>query len=595
VIQSLSTQNSLLTDIGRTASGMRWRMRLEDDRTAYAISQTHGIPEIIARIIASRGVTLDEAPHYLAPRLRTSLPDPSRLRDMEIAAKRVADALAGRETIAIFGDYDVDGATSAALLMRYLRTLGVTPIPYIPDRMREGYGLNAVACDALIDQGVTLMITVDCGTLSYSEIDHARTRGCEVIVLDHHTAQAQLPSAIAVVNPNRMDDNSGQGTLAAVGVTFLFLIALNRLLRMRGTFSDTLSEPDLMALLDVVALGTVADVVPLTGLNRVLVAQGLKVLTSRRSVGLAALMDVAQLSEPPSTYHLGFLLGPRINAGGRVGESGLGLELLICDDPIHAGALASRLDQYNRERQAIEARVLEAAMAQSETQANLPVMLLAGEGWHAGVIGIVAGRIKEHWQRPVAIVTLENVIGKASARSVTGVDMGAAVHRAHAQQLIEAGGGHAMAAGFTVRAEKIEALHQFFIHEMQAHAAEYTASRSLKLDGVLTCAGATPELLEQIESAGPYGAGNPAPRFVWRNVQIVNRQMMKDKHLRVIVTDAVGKAKLTAVAFNVNGTPLGEMLTQHHTLHLAGTLKSNNWQGRESLQLMIDDAAMINA
>ncbi len=566
-------------------------MRLVDERPAYAIAQTYGIDELIARIIAARGVGIDEAATYLKPSLKTSMPDPSHLRDMDAAVARVMQAITGRERITVFGDYDVDGATSSALLMRYMQQIGVRITPYIPDRMKEGYGPNIAAFDTLIDAGVMLIITVDCGTLAYDQIAHAKARGCDVIILDHHTAQAQLPDAVATVNPNRMDETSAHGTLAAVGVTFLFLVALNRALRLQGRFGETQREPDLMAMLDMVALGTVADVVPLKGLNRVLVAQGLKVLAGRHNTGLAALMDVARLDEKPTTYHLGYLLGPRINAGGRVGESGMGLKLLTSEDAAEAASLAAQLDMYNQERQAIEMGVLTQAMEKAEAQANQPVMVIAGEGWHQGVIGIVAGRIKEKWQRPTAVIAIENGIGKASARSVDGVDFGAAVHSAHALGIIEAGGGHAMAAGFTIRAEKIDALHAFLNERMAGAVADYAAARSLKLDGWMSCQGATLELLEQIEQAGPYGAGNPQPRFGLREVSVVNISVMKDKHLRLVLADKNGKGRLNAVAFNVANTTLGEALTARKTLHLAGTLKKNAWQGNTNVQFMIDDAA----
>lgn len=578
-----------------TASGIPWVMRLADERPAYAMAQQHGIPEIVARIVAARGVAPDDAPAYLRPSLKTSLPDPSHLRDMDKGVARMVEAIRRKEKIAVFGDYDVDGATSSALLMRYAQALGILLVPYIPDRMKEGYGPNIHAFDWLIDQGVSLILTVDCGTLAYAPILHAGQRQCDVVILDHHTAEAHLPEAFATINPNRLDETSEHRTLAAVGVTFLFLVALNRALRSIGFFHAGLREPDLLSMLDIVALGTVADVVPLKGLNRVLVAQGLKVMAGRQSTGLAALMDAARLDEKPGTYHLGYLLGPRINAGGRVGEAGLGLELLTTHDPIHAEELAKRLDIYNQERQAIEAGVLAQAMDKAEAQANQPVMLLSGEGWHPGVIGIVAGRIKEQWQRPAAVVALENGIGKASARSIVGADFGAAVHSAHALGLIEAGGGHAMAAGFTVKQEKLDALHGFFNERMAGAVADYVAGRTLKLDGWLTCAGATLELLEEIEQAGPFGAGNPAPRFGLRHMQVVNVSVMKEKHLRLVLADPEGKGRLNAVAFGVAGTALGEALATRKRLHLAGCLKKNLWQGNTSVQFLIDDAAWDTA
>lgn len=591
-------------------------MRLTDEREAFAIAQTHGIAEPIARILAGRGVSVDDAPDYLAPSLKTSLPDPSHLLDMDKAVARTVDAILAGKRITVFGDYDVDGATSAALLMRYMREIGADMLAYIPDRMKEGYGPNITAFDTLIEKGTSLIITVDCGTLAYAPIAHAKARGVDVIVLDHHTAEATLPEAYAVVNPNRLDETSMHRNLAAVGVTFLFLVGLNRRLRECNFFchssqakrelessavevmdscvrrnDKTITEPNLMTLLDIVALGTVADVVTLKGLNRVLVAQGLKVMAARGNVGLRALADVARMDETPSTYHLGHLLGPRINAGGRVGQSDLGLKLLIEEDEGVAAEMAAQLNLYNAERQAIEASVLEQAMAMADAQANMPVILLSREGWHQGVIGIVAGRIKERFGRPCAVVALDSGMGKASARSVAGADFGAAVHQAHALHLIEQGGGHAMAAGFSVRAEKIEALHHFFCERMASAVSDYQAGRVLKLDGWISASGATLELLELIDRAGPYGAGNARPTFGLRDVQVVKRTVMKEKHLRLILADAGGKGRLTAVAFNVADTPLGQALATRHRLHVAGELKRNLWQGEQSVQLIIEDVA----
>jgi single-stranded-DNA-specific exonuclease len=572
-----------------TASGLPWRLRCDAalERTALAMTQQYGVAEPVARILAGRGVALEDAADYLAPSLRAHMPDPGILTDMEKAAARVADALHKDEQLAVFGDYDVDGATSSALLVRYMQTLGVSMLTHIPDRMKEGYGPSIPAFDGLIDAGARVILTVDCGTLAFAPIAHAKSRGVDVIVLDHHTAESRLPEAYAVVNPNRIDDRSGLGHLAAVGVTFLFLAALNRELRARGR-SDL---PDLLNLLDLVALGTVADVVALTGLNRVFVAQGLKMLAMRQNTGLNCLMDSARMDEPPGTYHLGFLLGPRINAGGRVGEAGLGLQLLTEEDPARAADMAARLSRYNEERQAIEMSVLDAARALAETQANFPVMLLAGEGWHPGVIGIVAGRIKEEWQRPVAVVALENGVGKASARSVPRADFGAAIHAAHALGLIEAGGGHAMAAGFTVRAEQCAALQQFLCDRLESAVSEYALGRSIKLDAWISCVGATIELISTIESAGPYGAGNPSPRMAIRNAQLVDCRTLKDKHLRVILADQGGKGRLAAIAFNAVGTPLGQALQTRRILHIAGELKRNRWQGQESAQMIISDVA----
>lgn len=568
-----------------TASGLAWVPRAADTRTALAIAQQHGLPELLASILAGRGVGVDDAPQYLAPTLRDQLPDPFHLKDMDKAVARIVRAIERRETIAIFGDYDVDGATSTALLWHVLHPLGVRVLPYIPDRAKEGYGPTTPAFETLIADGATLIITVDCGTMAHVPIAHAHARGVDVVVIDHHLSGGDLPAAYALVNPNRFDETSDQRQLAAVGVTFLLLVALNKSLREKGV-----PTTDLLGLLDMVALGTVCDVMPLTGLNRAFVTQGLKLLGQRRQQGLAALADVAALHEPPSAYHLGFIYGPRINAGGRVGEAGLGVRLLTSTDMGELQDTALRLHRHNAERQAIEAGVLEQALAQAHSQANAPVIVVAGEGWHPGVIGIVAGRLKEKFSRPAAVISLEAAVGKGSARSVTGADMGAAIHAAVQRGLITSGGGHAMAAGFSLHADQCDALRDFLCERMARAVADYAESRVRKLDGWISCAGATPELLEMIGRAAPYGLGNPSPRFGIAHARIIHRTVMKDKHLKLVLADEAG-GRLDAVAFNVGDSQLGAWLATLPSLHLAGELTMNRWQGRQSPQFIVEDAA----
>jgi len=576
----------------QTASGLVWQPRAADDRVALAMAQQHGISELLASILAGRNVALDDVPRFLNPTLRDDLPDPFHLLDMDKAVARIAKALAEKQPIAVFGDYDVDGATSTALLHHYFAALGVAITPYIPDRMKEGYGPTVEGFGTLIDGGAQLIITVDCGTLAHAPIAYAHARGVDVMVLDHHLSSGALPMALAVVNPNRVDETSPFTYLAAVGVTFLLLVALNKHLRAIGYFESLTREPNLLPLLDMVALGTVCDVMPLTGLNRTLVAQGLKVMAGRRNLGLSVLGDVARLDEAPNVYHLGFLLGPRINAGGRVGAAGLGVALLTSDDAFAAQQMAETLNKHNAERQAIEAMVSEQAFAAAEAQANLPVIMVAGKSWHQGVIGIVAGRLKEKFQRPAVVVSLDDGMGKASARSVTGADFGAAVHAALAEEIITQGGGHAMAAGFSVLEEKLEKLHAFLIARLEAPVARYNESRVKKYDGLLSVSGASLETLDDISRAEPYGLGNPSPRFVLKDAQIVNQSVMKEKHLRLVLGDASGAARLNAVAFNALGTKLGEMLTTQRRLNLLGELKRNRWQGRETAQFLIDDAGL---
>jgi single-stranded-DNA-specific exonuclease len=610
-----------------TASGLPWQLRHADTRLPLAMAQQHEVSELLASILAGRGVGLDEVPHFLNPTLRDYLPDPFSLRDMEKTVARLIRAIEGHEHIAVFGDYDVDGATSTTLLVNYFALAGIAITPYIPDRMSEGYGPSVTAFNTLIDNGAELIITVDCGTLAHAPIAFAQSQGVDVIVLDHHLSSGDLPNAHAVVNPNRVDENSPLTNLAAVGVTFLTLVALNAKLKERrlneslplqgggkeGVKSvkidenrrqETLTQPsplqgegrvlpNLLTMLDLVALGTVCDVMTLTGLNRAFVAQGLKVMAQRRNLGLSILADVARMDETPNVYHLGFLLGPRINAGGRVGKSGLGVELLTTDDAHEAARIAAMLDTHNLERQVIEAGVIEQAFALAESQANLPVILVAGAGWHQGVIGIVAGRLKEKYSRPAIVLALDAGIAKASARSVAGVDMGAAVHAAIAQGLITTGGGHAMAAGFTTDEAKLADLHAFLIARMEADVNAYTESRVVKFDGTLSVSGASLETLEDIARAGPFGMGNPAPRFVVPNARISHVAVMKEKHLRITLTDESGDGRLNAVAFGAVGTSLGEWLMGEKRLHLLGELKRNRWQGRDSAQFMIDDVAKV--
>jgi single-stranded-DNA-specific exonuclease len=575
-----------------TASGLPWRLRHEDHRTVTAMAQQQGMSELLASVLVGRGVTLDDVQQFLNPTLRDALPDPFHLLDMDKAVARILTALERGERITVFGDYDVDGATSTALLMQYFSALGVALIPYIPDRMMEGYGPTIEGFKKIIAQGATLIITVDCGTLAHAPIAFAKEQGVDVIVLDHHLSSGALPDALAVVNPNRADEASPHRNIAAVGVTFLLLVALNKTLRNNGFFAQQ-KEPSLLSLLDIVALGTVCDVMPLTGLNRAFVAQGLKVMAGRTNLGLSVLADVARLNELPNVYHLGFLLGPRINAGGRVGKSSLGVELLTAEDADAARGIAQQLDLHNSERQAIEADVSAAAFSAAELQQNMPVILVAGEGWHPGVIGIVAGRLKEKFSRPAMVVSLDAGSGKASGRSVTGVDMGAAIHAAIAEGLIASGGGHAMAAGFSVTAEQIPALHDFFIRRMEAAVAAYNEARVLKFDGTLSVGGANLDTLDDIARAGPYGLGNPSPRFILSRATILHRSVMKEKHLKLVVGDASGTTRLNAVAFGAVGSVLGEWLMGERELHLLGELKRNVWQGNESAQFMIDDAALV--
>ena len=559
------------------------------------MSQSRSLPEVVGRALAARGVTLDGVDSFLAPTLKGLMPDPSVVADMDRAAARLAEAVTSGESLCVWGDYDVDGATSAALLYRYLSAVGRPPRTYIPDRIDEGYGPNSPALLKLYKEGVRLVVTVDCGTTAYEPLAAAAAAGLDVVVIDHHAVEATLPAAHAVVNPNRLDDGSGLGGLCAAGVTFLAVVALNRELRRRGWFKSR-PEPDLMGWLDLVALGTVCDVVPLVGLNRALVTQGLKVMARRGNAGLAALADVAGSSGPPEAYHAGFVFGPRVNAGGRVGASDLGTRLLATDDPDEARAIALRLEDLNGERRQIESTVLEAALDQVAGQIGggepPPLVFVAGADWHPGVIGIVASRLVERLKRPACVVSLVNGVGKGSGRSVKGVDLGAAVIAARQSGLLSHGGGHRMAAGFTVAAERLDELIAFLTARVTDQLGGAAPVASLELDGALSVGAATPALAETLGKLAPFGSGNAEPRFAVTDARVVRADVVGTGHVRCILTGAEG-GRLKAIAFRAADSELGQALLGAGTrpLHLAGAIRVDTWNGAVNTQLVIDDAA----
>lgn len=544
--------------------------------------------------MAARGIELDGVDDFLRPALRNQLPDPSRLKDMDAAASRLADAVRKGETIGVFGDYDVDGATSSALLKRFFEAVGATVEIYIPDRIVEGYGPNLAGLQRLQRNGAGVVVTVDCGITAFEPLADAAKGGLEVIVVDHHVAEPRLPSARAVVNPNRLDDDSGLGQLAAVGVAFLLVVAVNRVLRGAGWYAAR-PEPDLLQWLDLVALGTVCDVVPLTGVNRALVAQGLKVMARRGNLGIAALADVAGATEAPDAYHAGFIIGPRVNAGGRVGECWLGATLLSTPDSAEARGYAEKLDRYNQERREIEAVCLEAAIDQVENGAVADGLVYASsEGWHPGVIGIVAGRLRERYNRPACVVAMNDGIGKGSGRSVRGVDLGAAILAARQSGLLINGGGHRMAAGFTVARESEESLRAFLAARIAADTGPGGITPSLRLDGALQSAGATVALLQSLDALAPFGAGNPRPRFALPASRILKADVVGENHVRCFV-GGEGQGRIKAIAFRAVGDALGDALLGSRGLpvHLAGNLRLDRWQGREQAQLIIEDLAPV--
>ena len=579
--------------VERSLSGRRWRQRAADDRLGMALAQRLGVPEILGRVLAGRGVEPDSAERFLNPTLREQLPDPSTFKDMDTAVARLARAVMGGELVAVFGDYDVDGATSAALLRRFLQAVGARVVVYVPDRLKEGYGPNSPALLKLKSEGVAIAVTVDCGITAHAPLAAAAEAGLDVIVIDHHIGEPSLPRAIAVVNPNRFDETSPHGMLAAVGVAFLFAVGLNRMLRQQGWYA-TRSEPDLTELLDLVALGTICDVVPLTGVNRALVVQGLKVMQRLRNTGIAALAAVAGLGERLDTYHAGFILGPRVNAGGRVGRADAGTRLLSTDDASEARSLAEALDAWNAERREIEAKVLEEAIAEVERDgATLPIAFVAREGWHPGVIGIVAGRLKDRYNRPACVVALENGLGKGSGRSVAGFALGAAVIAARQAGLLVNGGGHAMAAGFTVTAENLGVLRDFLAARVHAAAGPDGLVPELGVDGALMPAAATPEFVAMLDRLAPFGAGNAEPRFAFPSLRVARADVVGSAHVRVILGEPTSNQRLKAIAFRSLDTELGRALLngRGRAFHLAGHLRADTWQGRNEVQLFIDDAA----
>ena len=579
------TQKAYL-NVEHSVTGRRWLgPTAEADRLAEGLAQETRLPLPLARILVARGVTAPESEGFLEPQLRELLPDPRSLMDMETAAGRFLKAVRNRERIAVFADYDVDGGASAALVLTWLRGMGHRATLYIPDRIDEGYGPNVPAMAALA-AAHDLIVCVDCGTLSHDPV--AAAKGADVVILDHHLGGETLPPALAVVNPNRQDETGALSHLCAASVVFLMLVEVNRLMRDEGT-----RGPDLMALLDLVALATVADVAPLVGVNRAFVRQGLRVLARRERIGLRTLADLARMDKAPTPYHLGFLLGPRINAGGRIGAADLGARLLATDDPHEAQALAERLDALNTERREIEAQVRDAALAQAETRGlDAPLVWAAGEGWHPGVVGIVAARLKEATNRPAVVIGLSGDEGKGSGRSVAGVDLGAAVHRLAAEGFLLRGGGHPMAAGLTVARDGIEPAMARLSDLLARQGAGAQGPRTLRLDGLVMPGAATAELIEALEKAGPFGQGAPAPRFALPSVEISHSRRIGEAHLRLTLSDGMS-ARLEAVAFNAFTGPLGPFLeaVRGRRAHVAGRLELNHWQGRTTVQLRLEDAA----
>ena len=595
---ALTDPDRFFLGVGRSVCGRAWRDRLDarGQARAMAIAQRQGLPELLARVLAGRGVEPDEVEAYLDPSVRRLMPDPHVLTAMEAASARIADAMQRGESVAIFGDYDVDGATASALLCRYLRLCGLDPLVHIPDRIFEGYGPNVDAIRGFAEKGITLLVTVDCGTTSLEPLSEAAKLGLDTIVIDHHQADVELPPAYAIVNPNRADDLSGLGHLAAVGLVFLTLVAVNRQLRLRGYWAAR-AEPDLLSLLHLVALGTVADVVPLTGLNRAFVAKGLIALRRREHVGVTALMDAARLTGPPEPWHLGFLLGPRINAGGRIGRADLGARLLLEEDATEAGRIAAELDRLNTERRAIEVATVEQAEAEAMAALGIEekgaVVVTAGQGWHPGVVGLVAARLKERYQRPAFAIALEpGGTGTGSGRSIAGVDLGRAVRQAVRDGLLVKGGGHAMAAGVTLRKDALGAFRAFMEETLAPSVEVARRDSSLLIDGAVSAGAVNVALCDVLSRAGPYGAGNPEPVLALPSHTLAYVDPVGENHIRARFRSGDGKF-VNAIAFRAAGQPLGRALidSRGRMLHAAGSLAIDRWQGEERVQMRLIDVA----
>ncbi|WP_204326315.1 single-stranded-DNA-specific exonuclease RecJ [Rhizobium lusitanum] len=583
--------------VERSVSGNRWVSRLDQagQNRALAIAQTHGLPELIARVLAGRGVGQDEAMAFLDPTIRGLMPDPHLLTDCEKAAQRLLHAVRKGETVAIFGDYDVDGAASTALLYRFLTHFGVPASIYIPDRIFEGYGPNPTAIGQLIDNGATLIVTVDCGSTSFESLEVAKARGIDVVVIDHHQVAHELPPCHALVNPNREDDLSGQGHLCAAGVVFMVLVAALRLLREAG--DSRVRSIDLLAWLDIVALATVCDVVPLKGLNRAYVVKGLIAARHQGNLGLAALFRKAGLAGPVTPYHFGFLIGPRINAGGRIGDAALGARLLTLEDAGEAETIAAKLDDLNRERQAMEAAMLQEAEAEALAEYGngdgASVIVTARENWHPGIVGLIASRLKDKFRRPAFAIAFDSAgKGTGSGRSINGFDMGRMVRAAVDAGLLVKGGGHAMAAGLTVERSNLGKLRAFFTEKAEKQVPGLVANETLKIDGALGASGATVELIDRLETAGPYGSGHPQPIFALPSHRLRDSRLVGQSHIKITL-EAQDGGRVDGIAFRAAETPLGELLMSSRgaQIHVAGTLGADHWQGSRRVQLRVTDAA----
>jgi single-stranded-DNA-specific exonuclease len=578
-----------------SVSGKNWVLKKYNEEKSNFLKENFSLDEITSKLLSIRKIKNDEVSSFLNPSIKNFLPNPNNLTDMKKSTLRTASAVNLKEKLGIFGDYDVDGATSTALLGNYFSELNLEYETYIPDRKKEGYGPSEKSFKELIDKKVKVIFTVDCGTLSFDAINYAKENNVDVIVLDHHQSEIKLPNAFSIVNPNRLDDKSDLQYLCAAGVSFMFLVSLNRELRNKNWFNDNnLKEPNLIDYLDLVSLGTVCDVVPLIGLNRAIVKQGLKVFKSKKNLGLKTLLDICKIDTNPSIYHLGYLLGPRINAGGRVGKCSHGANLLLNKDPKNSFKLASELDQYNKERQILEKDLLKKILNESQDYFNDPVLILSGKNWHEGVIGIVAARLKDKFNKPVILISLDGDIGKASARSIVGFDIGSIIISATQEKILLKGGGHKMAGGFSIKYENINMFKDFVFKKFRGINEDLKSEKPLLLDSIIAPSAVNLEFYNKVALLSPFGSGNPEPKFIIENVKTINGKIIAEKHIKSVLIGEDGSA-IKSIAFNATDNVLGGYLLKKNnkTFNIAGKLSLNEWRGQSNVEFIIDDISVI--
>ena len=579
-----------------SVTNKNWKLKQFDLNQAQKLAQDHSLNEIQSRLLAIRNIKSEEVKDFLNPTLKNLMPDPNIISDMKKAVERVYQAIMDRKTIGVFGDYDVDGASATALLTKYFSSIKVESVFYIPDRKKDGYGPNIDSFKKLISLKSNIIITVDCGTVAFEAIKYSQNENIDVIVLDHHQSEIRLPNACAIVNPNRLDDDSNLNYLSAAGVTLMFLVSLNSFLRKKGWFiKKKIEEPDIINFLDLVSLGTVCDVVPLVKLNRALVCQGLKILKKRKNLGLKTLYDISNHEEAPTTYHLGYVFGPRINAGGRVGKSSHGAKLLTTNNAQTSYQLANELNLYNEERKLIEKELLNKVVDEVKKNINDPVYVLAGVNWHEGVIGIIASRIKEKYNKPTFLISLNNVgLGKGSARSIYGFDIGTAILAAVQSKILLKGGGHKMAGGFSIHNSKINDFKEFLFSKFKKSGLSNTTNRNIYVDSIISASALNNDFFDKVDELAPFGSGNSEPKFIVENVKIVNSQIVGEKHLKVILCDKNGKT-VNGISFNAIGTNLEGYLNKksHKMINILGKMSSNNWKGKRNIEFIIDDISVI--